>query len=103
MCIRDSSYIEAGAGAAAAVERAAGLYAGRIRALEDDYMRERACDILDACYRIVDVLDDQPRQLLQLLVPLFCQLLGQVHQLCAAREQHHQGQHQRHDLHLFHL
>lgn len=63
------SYIEAGAGAAAAVERAAGLYAGRIRALEDDYMRERACDILDACYRIVDVLDDQPRQLLQLDSP----------------------------------
>lgn len=62
-------YIRAGAGAAASVERAAGIYAGRIRALEDDYMRERACDILDACYRVVDVLDDQPRQVLQLDSP----------------------------------
>lgn len=62
-------YIRAGAGAAAAVERAAGIYAGRIRALEDDYMRERACDILDACYRVVDVLDDQPRQMPRLDSP----------------------------------
>ena len=57
------AYIGAGAGAAAAVERAAGIYpAGRMRALDDEYMRERACDILDACYRVVDVLDGQPRQ-----------------------------------------
>ena len=58
-------YIKAGAGAAAAVERAAGIFAGRIRALDNDYMRERACDVLDACYRVVEALDDSPRQILQ--------------------------------------
>ena len=69
MCIRDrlddeglreeiERYIKAGAGAAAAVERAAGIFAGRIRALDNDYMRERACDVLDACYRVVEALDD---------------------------------------------
>lgn len=63
------AYIGAGAGAAAAVERAAGIYAGRMRALDDEYMRERACDILDACYRVVDVLDGQPRQELLLTSP----------------------------------
>ena len=52
-------YIKAGAGAAAAVERAAGIFAGRIRALDNDYMRERACDVLDACYRVVEALDDR--------------------------------------------
>ena len=57
-------YIKAGAGAAAAVERAAGIFAGRIRALDNDYMRERACDVLDACYRVVEALDDSPRQIL---------------------------------------
>lgn len=35
-----ASYIRVGAGAAASVERAAGIFAGRIRALEDPYMRE---------------------------------------------------------------
>ena len=34
-----ASYIRVGAGAAASVERAAGIFAGRIRALEDPYMR----------------------------------------------------------------
>ena len=62
-------YIKAGAGAAAAVERAAGIFAGRIRALDNDYMRERACDVLDACYRVVEALDDSPRQILQLSGP----------------------------------
>lgn len=62
-------YIKAGAGAAAAVERAAGIFAGRIRALDNDYMRERACDVLDACYRVVEVLDDNPRQIIQLSGP----------------------------------
>lgn len=57
------AYIHAGAGAAAAVERAAGIFAGRIRALDDDYLRERACDVLDACYRIVDVLDGPQAQM----------------------------------------
>ena len=58
-----------GAGAAASVERAAGIFAGRIRALEDPYMRERACDILDACRRVVKVLDGQPHETLRLTGP----------------------------------
>lgn len=62
-------YIRAGAGAAAAVERAAGIYAGRIRALDDPYLRERACDVLDACYRVVGVLDDQPHTTVDLSCP----------------------------------
>ena len=63
------SYIQAGAGAAAAVERAAGIFAGRIRALEDAYLRERACDVLDACHRVVHVLDGQPRENMRLSEP----------------------------------
>ena len=39
------AYMRAGAGAAAAVERAAGIYAGKLRALDDEYLRERACDV----------------------------------------------------------
>ena len=64
-----ASYIRVGAGAAASVERAAGIFAGRIRALEDPYMRERACDILDACRRVVKVLDGQPHETLRLTGP----------------------------------
>lgn len=64
-----ASYIRVGAGAAASVERAAGIFAGRIRALEDPYMRERACDILDACARVVKVLDGQPHETLRLTGP----------------------------------
>ncbi len=63
------SYIEAGANAAAAVERAAGIFSRRMRALEDPYMRERACDILDACARVVKVLDDTPHETLRLTGP----------------------------------
>ncbi len=63
------SYIEVGASAAAAVERAAGIFARQMRELEDPYMRERACDILDACGRIVKVLDDQPQGTLRLTGP----------------------------------
>ena len=46
-----------------------GHFAGRIRALEDPYMRERACDILDACRRVVKVLDGQPHETLRLTGP----------------------------------
>ncbi len=52
-----NAYIQAGAGAAASVERAANLYAQRLRAIGDNYMSERACDVLDACQRIVNILD----------------------------------------------
>lgn len=63
------SYIRVGAPAAAAVERAAGIFAQRMRDLEDAYMRERACDILDACGRVVKILDDKPLETLRLTGP----------------------------------
>ena len=64
-----ASYIAAGAGAAPAVERAAQLYAGRIEAADDDYIRQRAMDVLDACRRVVNILDGRPRTLLRLDTP----------------------------------
>ena len=64
-----ASYISVGASAAAAMERAAGIFSRNIRALEDPYMRERACDILDACLRVVKILDDQPHETLHLTGP----------------------------------
>lgn len=64
-----SSYIRVGAPAAAAIERAAGIYAQHMRDLEDPYMRERACDILDACGRVVKILDDRPLDTLRLTGP----------------------------------
>lgn len=57
LCHEINAYIQAGAGAAASVERAANLYAQRLRAIGDNYMSERACDVLDACQRIVNILD----------------------------------------------
>ena len=64
-----ASYIAAGAGAAPAVERAAQLYAGRIEAADDDYIRQRAMDVLDACRRVVNILDGRPRTPLRLDTP----------------------------------
>ena len=64
-----ASYIYVGASAAAAIERSAGIFSRNIRALEDPYMRERACDILDACLRVVQILDDQPHETLHLTGP----------------------------------
>ena len=63
------TYIEVGAGAAAAVERAAGIYAEQLRNIGDDYMSERACDVLDACQRIVDILDGSTREKVSLSEP----------------------------------
>ena len=64
-----ASYIAAGAGAAPAVERAAQLYAGRIEAADDDYIRQRAMDVLDACRWVVNILDGRPRTPLRLETP----------------------------------
>lgn len=64
-----ASYIAAGAGAAPAVERSAQLYAGRIEAADDDYIRQRAMDVLDACRRVVNILDGRPRTPLRLETP----------------------------------
>lgn len=52
-----NGYISAGAGAAASVERAADIFSARIRSIDDAYMRERACDVQDACRRLVEILD----------------------------------------------
>lgn len=41
-------YIATGTGAAAAVERAAGIYAAKIRSIPDEYLAQRAGDIQDA-------------------------------------------------------
>ncbi|MFQ8833588.1 MAG: PEP-utilizing enzyme [Ruthenibacterium lactatiformans] len=46
-----------------------GHFAGRIRALEDPYMRERALRYPDACRRVVKVLDGQPHETLRLTGP----------------------------------
>lgn len=64
-----AAYIAAGAGAAPAVERAAQLFARRIEAAEDEYIRQRAVDVLDACRRVVNILDGRPRTLLRLDTP----------------------------------
>lgn len=54
-------YIAAGAGGAAATERAAALYARQIAAIDDEYISQRYTDVLDACRRVVDILDGRPR------------------------------------------
>lgn len=55
-------YINAGAGAAAAVERAGQIYAAKLSCMEDEYFSLRSADVLDACHRVVDVLDGRPRK-----------------------------------------
>ena len=55
-------YIAAGAGGAAAVERAEQIFAGRLNNVDDEYIRERSVDVCDACRRVVDILDGRPRR-----------------------------------------
>lgn len=62
-------HIAAGTGAAAAVERAASLYAAKIRSIPDEYLSQRAGDIQDACRRVVDILDGRSRERLSLEQP----------------------------------
>lgn len=62
-------YISAGAGSAAAVERAAQIFAARLDNVDDAYIRERSVDVRDACRRVVDILDGRPRLKLNLLRP----------------------------------
>lgn len=50
-------YIAVGAGAAAAVERAAKIFIKRMQEIDDEYFKARAVDIKDACFKIVDMLD----------------------------------------------
>ena len=62
-------YIAAGAGSAAAVERAERIFADRIRNIDDDYLRERSVDVCDACRRVVDILDGRAHMPVQIKTP----------------------------------
>lgn len=62
-------YIAAGAGSAAAVERAEQIFAARLNNVDNDYIRQRSVDVRDACRRVVDILDGRPRQKLHLTKP----------------------------------
>lgn len=62
-------YIAAGAGGAAAVERAEQIFAGRLNNVDNAYIRERSIDVSDACRRVVDILDGRPRADLHLVEP----------------------------------
>ena len=62
-------YIAAGAGGAAAVERAEQILAGRLKNVDDEYIRERSVDVCDVCRRVVDILDGRPRRRLHLKRP----------------------------------
>ena len=64
------AYIRVGAGAAAAVERAAGVYADKLRSIGDDYLSARACDVLDVSHRVVGVLDSRKSDLTALTKPV---------------------------------
>lgn len=62
-------YIAAGAGSAAAVERAQQIFAERLRDVPDEYIQERGVDVRDVCRRVVDILDGRPRRRLYLTRP----------------------------------
>lgn len=55
--------IASGTGAAAAMEQEGLKNANRLRALTDnEYLQLRSADVLDACHRVVDILDRRPRR-----------------------------------------
>ena len=62
-------YIAAGAGSAAAVERAASIFSATLQSVSDEYIRLRSADVMDACSRVVDILDGRPRDRLHLARP----------------------------------
>ena len=62
-------YIAAGAGGAAAVERAEQIFANRLKNVDDEYIQERSVDVCDVCRRVVDILDGRPRRRLHLKRP----------------------------------
>ena len=62
-------YIAAGAGSAAAMERAATIFSRRIGSVGDEYISQRSTDVLDACRRVVDILDGRPRTPIRPSVP----------------------------------
>lgn len=62
-------YIAVGAGSAAAVERASSIFARTLENVDDAYIRERSTDVMDACRRVVDILDGRPRGKVELTRP----------------------------------
>ncbi|MGN0984592.1 MAG: putative PEP-binding protein [Gemmiger sp.] len=62
-------YIAAGAGSAAAVERAEQIFVSRLSNVDNDYIRERSVDVCDACRRVVAILDGRPRRRVRLTRP----------------------------------
>ncbi len=63
-------YVTAGAGAAAAMERTGKIYSDRLASIGDEYLQLRSVDVLDACQRVVDILDGRSRQKLLLNHPV---------------------------------
>lgn len=51
------------------MERAEQIFAGRLKDVDDDYIRERSVDVCDACRRVVDILDGRPSRRLHLTEP----------------------------------
>lgn len=65
------SYIAAGTGAAAAVNRVGQRYADQLAKMEDNpYLQLRSVDILDATLRVVNILSNRPREWLALDHPV---------------------------------
>lgn len=65
------AYVSAGTGAAAAVDRVGQRYADQLRALVDNpYLQLRSADVLDACHRVINILDGRPRERLVLDHPV---------------------------------
>ncbi len=64
------TYIDAGAGAAAAVERGGKIYADRLLSIDNEYLQLRSADVLDASHRVVDILDGRSRKKMQLSHPV---------------------------------
>ncbi|MFI3169485.1 MAG: putative PEP-binding protein [Faecalibacterium sp.] len=64
------SYIDAGAGAAAAMERAGKIYSERLLSIDNEYLQLRSADVLDVSQRVVDILDGHSREKMQLSHPV---------------------------------
>ncbi len=64
------TYIDAGSGAAAAVERAGKIYADRLLSIDSEYLQLRSADVLDVSHRVVDILDGRSRKKMLLSHPV---------------------------------
>ncbi|MGN0662626.1 MAG: phosphoenolpyruvate--protein phosphotransferase [Faecalibacterium sp.] len=65
------SYIAAGSGAAAAIDRVGQRYADQLAGMKDNpYLQLRSVDILDATLRVVNILSNRPREWMALDHPV---------------------------------